>query len=142
MTEPEILRCVCTREQFHPVPSENVRWLAPRADFYRYQQMLQTRGVEPPSLEEWLDWHSQGYMFAASVRQGTILAIAAVLKHSETDWELAGVRTLEKHQRQGHGTSVSSFLTDYILSRQEQATCHTHEENLPMRRILANLGYH
>lgn len=141
MAEPPIVRYVCTRETFRPVPCEQVRWLAPQADFYRYQQMLQTRGVAPPTLEEWLEWHAQGYSFAASVHQGTIRAIAAVLKHSESDWELAGVRTLEAHQRQGHGTAVSSFLTEYILSRQQRAICHTHDDNLPMRRILDKLGY-
>src|SRR5689334_17434667 len=74
----EKLTYLCTRETFKPLPHIGVRWLAPQADYYRYEQMLLTRGVTPPAYDTWLEWHTQGYGFAAYVRQGIVLSVAAV----------------------------------------------------------------
>ena len=141
MSEPEVMTLICTRETFRPVPTDSVRWLAPNADFYRVQQAMRTNGLEPPAFEAWLDWHRQGYRFCAKTPQGIIVAGAAVLKHSETEWELAGVRTQAAHQGQGHGKAVSSFITAYILSELPQAVCHTEASNAAMLRVAESLGY-
>jgi hypothetical protein len=132
---------LCTKESFRPVSSDSVRWLAPQADYYRYQQMLHTRGVEPPLYETWLEWHAQGYGFAAYVRPGTVLSVAAVLRQPEADWELAGVRTLDAHQGLGYATAVSSFITNYILNERGKAACELADEDAAMRHILEKLGY-
>jgi len=132
---------LCTKESFRPVPSDSVRWLAPQADYYRYQQMLYTRGVDPPLYETWLEWHAQGYGFAAYVRPGTVLCVAAVLRQPEADWELAGVRTLDAHQGQGYAVAVSSFVTNYILNERGTASCELASDDSAMRHILEKLGY-
>lgn len=132
---------LCTRNSFRPVSAESVRWLAPKADYYRYQQMLYTRGVDPPTYETWLEWHAQGYGFAAYVRQGTILSIAAVLRQPEGGWLLAGVRTLDAHQSQGYATAVSSFVTNYIVIERGQVRCDLDDQDAAMIHILEKLGY-
>jgi predicted GNAT family acetyltransferase len=135
------LKYLCTLEAFQPISSDSVRWLAPRADYYRYEQMLHTRGVEPPSYDTWLQWHAEGYGFAAYVRQGTILSVAAVLRQPEGDWELAGVRTLDAHQGKGYATAVSSFITSYIVNERGRAVCELADSDAAMRHILDKLGY-
>ncbi len=142
MTTPSVkLTYLGTRETFRPVPVVGVRWLAPQADYYRYEQMLLTRGVEPPSYATWLEWHSQGYGFAAYVRQGTVLSVGAVLRHAEGDWQLAGVRTLDAHTGNGYATVVSSFLSNYIVNERGRAACGLDSQDLAMRHILEKLGY-
>ena len=131
----------CTRERFQPAALPSVRWLAPQADFYRYEQMLLTRGVDAPSYEAWLEWHGQGYGFAAYVRQGTVLSVGVVMRQPEGDWQLAGVRTLDAHAGNGYATAVSSFLTNYIVNERGRATCELDGEDTAMCHILEKLGY-
>jgi hypothetical protein len=128
-------------ETFRPVATAGVRWLAPQADYYRYEQMLLTRGVVPPSYDAWLDWHAQGYGFAAFVRAGTVLSVGTVLRQPGGDWQIAGVRTLDGHTGQGHATAVASFLTAYILAEHDHAACDVPEDCPAMRRIVERLGY-
>jgi hypothetical protein len=131
----------CTAESFRPASTESVRWLAPQADYYRYEQMLLTRGVEPPTYETWLEWHSQGYGFAAYVEHGIALSIGAVLRQPSGDWELAGVRTLEKHLGKGYATAVSSFITGYILNERGRSLSKAPVDNPGICHILQKLGY-
>lgn len=137
----ERLAYACSPDRFAGVQSAQVRWLAPRADFYRYEHMLLTRGVAPPSYAEWTEWHANGYGFAAYLVSGTVISVAAVLRQPESDWELAGVRTLDSHQRRGYATAVASFLTGYILAEKGRAICHLDSEDAAMRHILTKLGY-
>ena len=135
------LNYVCTRDLFLPASHEGVRWLAPQADYYRYEQMLLTRGVDPPGYDTWLEWHAEGYGFAAFVRQGTVLSVAAVLRQPEGDWQLAGVRTLDAHIGQGCATAVSSFITHYIVQQRGRCACSLADQDTAMRHILEKLGY-
>ena len=141
MTSSSKITYVCTKTEFQPVSVEGVRWLAPQADYYRYEQMLLTRDVEPPNYETWLEWHTQGYGFAAYVRQGTVLSVAVVLRQPEGYWHLAGVRTLDAHASHGFATAVSSFITNYIVNERGGATCELADQDAAMRHILEKLGY-
>lgn len=141
MNSSEKIKLVCTRESFSPSPMSDVRWLAPQADYYRMQHAILARNAEPPSLEEWLDWNRLGYSFCAALNQGVILAYAAVLKNPESAWELTGVRTLDAHQRKGHGKSVSVFITAYILKEKPLAVCNIENANSPMLHLAEGLGY-
>ena len=135
------LTFICTSESFRPLSTEGVRWLAPQADFYRFEQMLLTRGVDPPKYEAWLEWHRQGYGFAAHVDQGTVLSIGTVMRQPEGDWLLAGVRTLDKHTGNGYAAAVSSFITKYVLRVQGRCASSLTDNDAPMRHILQKLGY-
>ena len=140
----EITTLLCVRQSFQPAPTDLVRWLAPGSDFDRVHQSVRAHGLEPPDEAEWLDWHRQGYRFCARTSTGapeTIVAMAAVLKHSETEWELAGVRTQDACQGQGHGKAVASFVTAYILGELPQALCRTGASNEAMRHVAESLGY-
>lgn len=140
-TEPETRLMVCTRTSFQPAPTKGVRWLAPRADFYRFEQTARTRGVVPPDYETWLRWHEQGCSFCAIAPAGTIVAYGLVVRHTEVEWEISGIRTLDAHQKQGHGTSIARFLTHYVLAERERVVCHVPIENEVMQRLLNKIGY-
>ncbi len=135
------LTYICNRERFRPAALPSVRWLAPQADFYRYEQMLLTRGVAAPVYDIWLEWHTHGYGFAAYVRQGTVLSVGVVLRQPEGDWQLAGVRTLDAYAGNGYATAVSSFLTNYIVNERGRAACELVSTDTAMCRILEKLGY-
>ncbi len=140
-TELTILTLICTRESFQPAEVEWVRWLALNADLYRVQQAFRTNGLPAPTYPEWEEWHRQGYQFCAAMVQNTIVSAAAVLKHSETEWELAAVRTQEVHLRKGFGKAVCTFATRYILDNLPQAVCHVIFDNEPMLNLAKSLGY-
>jgi RimJ/RimL family protein N-acetyltransferase len=135
------LTLICTRESFHPAPVEWVRWLALNADLYRVQQAFRTSGLAAPAYAEWEEWHRQGYRFCAAMVQNAIVSTAAVLKHNETEWELAAVRTQEAHLRKGYGKAACTFVTRYILDNLPQAVCHVSAGNEPMLNLVRSLGY-
>jgi RimJ/RimL family protein N-acetyltransferase len=132
---------ICTRDTFQPAPVEWVRWLALNADLYRVQQAFRTSGRTAPAYADWEEWHRQGYRFSAAMVQNVIVSSAAVLKHSETVWELAAVRTQEAHLRKGYGKAACTFITRYILDNLSQAVCHVAADNDPMLNLVKSLGY-
>lgn len=141
LPESTILTLICTRESFQPASVEWVRWLALNADLYRVQQAFRTGGLPAPAYPEWEAWHREGYRFSAAMVQNTIVSTAAVLKHSENDWELAAVRTQEAHRRSGYGKAACTFITHYILDNLPQAVCYIAADNEPMLNLAKGLGY-
>ena len=139
--ESTTLTLICTRESFQPAPVEWVRWLALNADLYRVQQAFRTSGLTAPAYPEWEEWHRQGYRFCAAMVQNAIVSTAAVLKHSDTEWELAAVRTQEAHLRKGYAKAACTFVTTYILDNLPQAICHVAADNVPMLNLAKSLGY-
>ncbi len=139
--ESTTLTLICTRESFQPAPVEWVRWLALNADLYRVQQAFRTNGLTSPAYVEWEAWHRQGYLFCAAMIQNAIVSTAAVLKHNETEWELAAVRTQTAHLRKGYGKAACTFVTRYILDNRTQAVCHVAADNTPMLELVRSLGY-
>jgi ribosomal protein S18 acetylase RimI-like enzyme len=140
-TESTILTLICARESFQPAPVDWVRWLALNADLYRLQQAFRTNGLTAPAYPEWEAWHRQGYLFCAAMVQNAIVSTAAVLKHSDTEWELVAVRTQEAHLRKGYGKAACTFVTRYILDNLPQAVCHVAADNEPMLNLVRSLGY-
>lgn len=128
----------CTQETFKPVAHDMVGWLDPDRDLHLVQAIFEN----PPSREEWDDWHKQGYQYCAIVTDGSIVSIAAVWKYSESAWETAAVWTKEEFRCQGYAKAVCSFVTSYILNCGRKATCSTRKTNVPMIRVAENLGFH
>ena len=72
---------------------------------------------------------------------GRLRAVACVERYSSQFWEAADVRTLPDSRNKGFGCAVVCFITRHILQHGRTATCHTHVENIPMRKILSKLGF-
>ena len=139
--ETTYIEFVCPQETFKPVAHDMVRWLNQDKDLHLVQAIFE-KGQEPPSREEWDDWHKQGYQYCAIVKDGRIVSIAAVWKYSESAWETAAVWTKEEFRCQGYAKAVCSFVTSYILGCGRKATCSTRKTNVPMIRVAENLGFH
>jgi predicted GNAT family acetyltransferase len=133
---------VCAKADFVPAPFEKVRWLDQDCDYdlFRKRSFWTALGG-PPSVDEWRDFHAQGYQYCAVVDGDEIVASAAVWKYSEKAWELAAVRTDEAHRRLGYAKAVCSFVTSYILKNARVATCHIREGNVAMIDLAQRLGF-
>ena len=125
MQTEEVIGLICTPKTFWPVGHEEVRWLDQDEGLALFQQFSRETGAEPPSREEWEEWHQQGYRYCSLVRGETITAEAAVWTYSDTAWELAAVKTRPDYRGRGCGRSVCSFATAHILAAGRTATCHT-----------------
>ena len=111
-------------------------------DLLLYQEAFYRQiGAEPPSREDWEEWHQQGYRYCGLVRGQTIIARAAVWAYSDTVWELAAVMTQPDHCGHGSARAVCSFATAQILAAGRTATCHTYQTNTAMLQVAASLGY-
>jgi RimJ/RimL family protein N-acetyltransferase len=141
VTQSTMLTLICTRESFRPAPVEWVRWLALNADLYRVQQAYRTSGLPAPAYPEWEAWHREGTLFCAAMVQNAIVSMGAVRKPTETEWELAAVRTQEAHRRKGYGKAACTFATRYILDNLPRSVCHVAADNTPMLNLLKALGY-
>ncbi len=131
----------CTKESFKPQETKGVRWLAPNADFYRFQQFLRTQKSECPSVEEWLDWYANGIVFCGYLEAGNLRALAAVIKKDQPDWELAEVQTLEAFRNKGFATATCAFIASYALNHRSEITYLLGLECVAMEQILAKLGF-
>ncbi len=141
MTVEETITLICSREDFRPAPVGWVRWLALNADIYRVQQAMRTNGLPAPTYAEWEEQHRLGYRFCAAMVHNRIVSQAVVLPHSETEFELKDIRTLDGFQRQGFGKAVVTFATEYILNAAPAATCRVSTTNPPLLSLLESLGY-
>ena len=142
MGTEEVVELICTGETFRPVDHEEVRWLDQDGDLLLYQEAFYRQiGAEPPSREDWEEWHQQGYRYCGLVRGQTIIARAAVWAYSDTAWELAAVMTQPEYRGRGSARAVCSFATAQILAAGRTAMCHTAATNSAMLRVAESLGY-
>lgn len=130
----------CARESFQPCPDPRVRWLDMQADYCLAAESWRRAG-HSLTLEDWQQAHADGYQYCAIVEGGSIIAMAAVWRYSDTAWEVAAVGANESHRRQGLGKAVVSFITDHILSSGRLATCTTAETNEAMIQTARSVGF-
>jgi len=133
---------VCTRETFRPCPCECVRWWsqADWEDYFRTADGMWPARA-PLNREEWDAAHAQGYTYCAALVEGRAVAIAAVWRRSEDEWEVAAVGTAPAFRRQGYGEAVVCFVTDYILRCGRTATIGFRKSNVAMRRAAERVGF-
>jgi predicted GNAT family acetyltransferase len=137
MNNSALVALACPPDAFRPVPHTNVRWLDPERD----RLLFRMEGREPPTREDWEEWHAQGYRYCAMLQAEAMLSRAAVWMRSDDAWELAAVWTDPAHRNQRYARSVCSFVTAHILASGREATCHTNANNAAMLRVAESLGY-
>lgn len=133
------VRLICTKETFQPWPSTIVRWLDWEEDF----AVARNSGWQDPPLsrQEWEQARAQGFAYAAAFKGDRIVAVAAVWRRSDYEWEVAAVGTNPEFRRHGHGRTVVSFVTAYILDSGRVATCGTRADNVAMIRTAESVGF-
>ena len=132
---------LCTKQTFRPATFDRVRWLQPDAD-YRLAAAFWDENNGPLSWRSSGEAHSvYGYRYAALIQGDAIIAVAAALPFSSAAYELSAVMTARACRRCGHGRSVASFVTAFILETADLATCQTREDKQPMIRLAESVGF-
>ena len=124
-----------------------IRWIKVPDDYSAMFEFALDRDPNlNPSGEEWEQWIEQEKLinncfYCAVFKDGKITATASVEKYSEDKWETASVRTLRTERNKGYAKMICYFVTKYILDSGKVATCHTEEDNYPMRNVIKFLGF-
>jgi predicted GNAT family acetyltransferase len=130
----------CTRQNFLPVSSDNVRWLDQVATFPLAQAYWNEMG-QSLTQKTWDMAHQFGYSYAAIVEELRGVSIAAVWRYSPDCWEVAAVSTLPGLRRRGYSKRVVAFVTSYILESGRLATCCTDDDNMAMIATARSVGF-
>lgn len=136
----------CTEETFRPRTRHAVRWLNPHTDYDLARAYWNLKPGNDLTVQTWLGAHDMGYSYAAVVEEENsvprIVSTAAAWRFSGAAWELSAVSTLaEEYRQKGCATSVSSFVTSYILGAGRIATCSTSAANTAMQKTAEGIGY-
>lgn len=131
----------CAQADLLAVDTSDVRWLDPDADYSLARQYW--LGISGADLAQstWVKAHEYGYQYAAILKAGQIISMAAVWRFSPTAWEVAAVSTLPAHRCQGHSRKVIAFVTAYILAAGRLATCSTEDNNQAMAATAKSAGF-
>ncbi|XMB87125.1 GNAT family N-acetyltransferase [Mycoplasmatota bacterium WC44] len=89
-------------------------------------------------LQECID---NGINYCALIKNERILAMGCVERYSNIYWETADIKVHVRNRNNGYGRIITSFISNYILLHEKVATSYTHENNLPMRRVLEDIGF-
>ena len=91
--------------------------------------------------EEWRQLYGEGYRYCALLRDGAAVATAGLWLRSPTTWEVIAVGTAPLYRGQGYAKAVVTFVTEHVLVQGRMARITTRSDNLPMRRVIARLGF-
>lgn len=120
--------------------SSHIRWLgADEHELFGRHLKLCGQKMEL-TAEKWRAWNENATYCGLFV-DGEMVARACVERYSPDRWEVADVRVAREHRNRGYAGNVCAFVLDYILSAGKTATIRTEDANLPMRRVIARLGF-
>lgn len=120
--------------------SSDIRWLsADNLDLYNNHLSL----CGQKSLEQsiWDEVYKEGTIYCLLFEKGVPVARACVEKYSEEAWEIADVRVVQSFRNRGFACEVCSFVLQYILDNNKNATIRTEADNYPMQRVIEKLGF-
>lgn len=120
--------------------SSCIRWLgADEHELFDRHLKLCGQKIECTS-EKWKLWNENS-AYCGLFADGEMVARACVERYSSERWEIGDVRVAREHRGLGYAGEVCAFVLDYILSAGRTATMRTEDDNLPMRRVIARLGF-
>ena len=92
-------------------------------------------------IDDCLNWERQGTVYCGLIKNGKMIARAAVEKYLKDKWETADVRVWRSERGKGYAKQICYFVTKFILENGKIATCRTEEDNLAMQRVIGALGF-
>lgn len=119
---------------------DSIRWLEAE-DIDIFNQHLAACGQKPIAEKLWKEIYSEGTMYCGKFIGNLMVARACVEKYSDEYWEVADVRTAREYRNCGCAAEVCTFVLNYILSQNKNATIRTEEDNVPMQRVITHLGF-
>lgn len=129
----------CTPDTFCPSQPYPVRWL----DWSKDACLALNFWALDPGIFRlvWKGAREGGLRYCAVVKEGQVIAQAAVRCCSNDTWELAEVLTAHEHYREGYALATCSFITTRILRAGRTAICVTTADNIAMQRTAERIGY-
>ena len=131
-------------ERIESLPSfpqgTDIRWLAPE-DYGVFIAHLALCGQNPLPREAWDRAYASGVRYCGLFAEETMAARASVEPLSDRVWEVADARTVQRLRGRGYAGRVCAFVARHILGQGRLASIRTEEDNLPMRAVIARLGF-
>lgn len=122
------------------VNTAEVRWLT-AADYKIFTDHLISCGQRVLSQAAWADLIERGINYCGLFADGQMVARACIEPLAPDVWEVADVRVNHRMRNRGYAKRVCHFIAEYILVNRRTVTIRTEEDNLPMQRVIAFLGF-
>ena len=122
--------------------SITIRWLKMPEDYEIFCEHLRERYPDRVySIEDILNWEKEGATYCGLLKNGIMIACAAVEKYHEDKWETGCVRVWKAERGNGYAKQICYFVTKFILEHDKIATCRTEEDNISMQKVINSLGF-
>jgi RimJ/RimL family protein N-acetyltransferase len=117
-----------------------IRWLG-EEELPVFNDHLGLCGQAEIDLALWDKIWQEGTRYAGLFVDSKMVARACVEKYSAEAWEVADVRVVREYRGKMFAFAVCSFVLNYILENERIPTIRTEEDNFPMQKVIANLGF-
>ena len=136
----ETLYCLDKLSDLRWVDTAEVRWLT-AADYKIFTNHLISCGQRILPQSVWADCFARGIHYCGLFADGQMVARACIEPLRPNVWEVSDVRVVQRMGDRGYAKRVCRFVAEYILENGRIATIRTEEDNLPMQRVIAFLGF-
>ena len=136
----ETLYCLDKLSDLRWVDTAEVRWLT-AADYKIFTNHLVSCGQRILSQSVWANLLERGINYCGLFADGQMVARACIEPLRPGVWEVSDVRVNQRMRNRGYAKRVCHFIAEYILENSRTATIRTEEDNLPMQRVIAFLGF-
>ena len=136
----ETLYCLDDLRSLRWVDTSEVRWLT-AADYKIFTNHLISCGQRILSQAAWADLIERGIHYCGLFSDGQMVARACIEPRQADVWEVTDVRIIQRMGDRGYAKRVCHFVAEYILVNGRTAIIRTEEDNLPMQRVIAFLGF-
>lgn len=120
--------------------TSDIRWISVD-DLNLYNKHLSLCNQKSLEQSIWDEVYKEGTLYCLLFEKGMPIARACVEKYSEEAWEIADVRVVQSFRNRGFACEVCSFVLQYILDNNKNATIRTEANNYPMQRVIEKMGF-
>ena len=120
--------------------ASEIRWITTN-DLDQFNQHLTLCSQRNLEQNTWDTIYKEETIYCLLFENGIPVARACVEKYSDNAWEVADVRVVQSFRNRGFAREVCSFVLQYILDNNRNATIRTELDNEPMKRVIAKLGF-
>jgi len=120
--------------------SSDIRWISVN-ELNLFNKHLSLCSQKSLEQSIWDEIYEDGTFYCLLFEKGMPIARACVEKYSKEAWEIADVRVVRSFRNRGFAYEVCSYVLQYILDNNKNATIRTETDNYPMQRVIEKLGF-
>ena len=117
-----------------------IRWLG-KEELQVFNNHLELCGQSVIDDTLWDAIYKEGTIYAGIFIDSMMVARACVEKYSNEAWEIADVRVAREFRNKGFAYNVCLYVLQYILENRKIPTMRTEEDNYPMQKVIAKMGF-